>query len=674
MNFKAFKVAVAAQFDKMSKTPLFRAHVDKDALWATYLASYPEGSNPVYKQRTEHDCNCCKQFVRAVGDVVAIIDGKVVTIWDVVIKKEPEYQAVADAMAAFVKGYPVSAPFVHYERTAGTDRSFVDSLNSHVTSWDHFYVTIPREYVVPGKDIASRVGAARTNISVFSRALSEIDPSAVDTVLDLIAQNSIYRGEEHKWVLTEFRKMQHAYAKVAVNDRDTFAWAEGTKANPALTNIRNSAIGTLLVDLSNGDELEAAVRSFESKVAPTNYRRTKALVTPAMIAKAKVAVEALGLTSALSRRYATLEDINITNVLFADRSARKRMASNPFDEIADSIPKTVKQMDRVEEVSIEKFVSDILPRATSLELMLERAHASNFVSLIAPVDPSAERLFKWNNQFSWSYTGDVTDSIKERVKKAGGNVDGEFCCRLAWFNHDDLDFHMEEPGKYEISFMNRSRKSPSGGRLDVDMNAGHGTTREPVENIVYDRLATMKEGTYKLKVHNFSKREMTNVGFEVEVSFGGNVYNFAYPQAVGDNAMITVAQFSYSKKDGLKLVSSLPHSTTVQNVWNVNTNTFHHVNAVMMSPNYWDGQGVGNKHFFFMLDQCKNDGQARGFFNEYLREELNPHRKVIEMVGSKMLTDKDDQQLSGVGFSSTQRNHVLCRVGGAVSRVVKIVF
>ena len=38
-----------------------RTGVSKDALWDTYLASFPEGSNPVYKTRTEHDCQCCKQ-------------------------------------------------------------------------------------------------------------------------------------------------------------------------------------------------------------------------------------------------------------------------------------------------------------------------------------------------------------------------------------------------------------------------------------------------------------------------------------------------------------------------------------------------------------------------------------------------------------------------------------
>jgi hypothetical protein len=94
----------------------------------------------------------------------------------------------------------------------------------------------------------------------------------------------------------------------------------------------------------------------------------------------------------------------------------------------------------------------------------------------------------------------------------------------------------------------------------------------------------------------------------------------------------------------------------------------------MMSPNYWNGTGIGNKHYFFMLNGCKNDGSARGFFNEFLRSDLDADRKVFEIVGSKMKAAESDEQLSGLGFSSTQRNSVLCRVNGSFTRVIKLVF
>jgi hypothetical protein len=95
---------------------------------------------------------------------------------------------------------------------------------------------------------------------------------------------------------------------------------------------------------------------------------------------------------------------------------------------------------------------------------------------------------------------------------------------------------------------------------------------------------------------------------------------------------------------------------------------------MMLSPNFWDGKGVGNKHYMFFLDGCKNDGSARGFYNEFLTPELEAHRKTMEIVGSKMRTEESNNQLSGLGFSSTQRNSVLCRVKGTFTRTIKVMF
>jgi len=74
------------------------------------------------------------------------------------------------------------------------------------------------------------------------------------------------------------------------------------------------------------------------------------------------------------------------------------------------------------------------------------------------------------------------------------------------------------------------------------------------------------------------------------------------------------------------------------------------------------------------LDECNNPEDARGFFNEYLSAELTPERKVLEVLGGKMKAPHTDDQLSGLGFSSTQRNEVLVKVVGNVDKVVKVIF
>jgi hypothetical protein len=160
----------------------------------------------------------------------------------------------------------------------------------------------------------------------------------------------------------------------------------------------------------------------------------------------------------------------------------------------------------------------------------------------------------------------------------------------------------------------------------------------------------------------------------MQVEFGGQTTNIGYDKIVKQDERIIVAEFEYSKANGLKIVKSLPSSQTQREVWNLSTQMFHKVSVVMLSPNHWDDNVVGNKHYFFMLEGCLNDGQARPFFNEFLTDELSKHRKVLEMVGSKMKTDESINQLSGLGFSSTNRSSILVRVSGSFNRVIRVVF
>ena len=80
------------------------------------------------------------------------------------------------------------------------------------------------------------------------------------------------------------------------------------------------------------------------------------------------------------------------------------------------------------------------------------------------------------------------------------------------------------------------------------------------------------------------------------------------------------------------------------------------------------------KLYFFILKDCANPVGCRGFYNEFLNQELTEHRKVLEIVGSKITTKEDTKQLSGLGFSYSQRNSILCRVQGTFNRTVKILF
>lgn len=669
-NFIDFKVAIQRKFNEIKSLNLFRTEIDKDKLWDLYLTSFPEGTNPIYKTRTEHDCQCCRSFIRTVGNMVAIVDGKLISIWDINIGGF--YQVVADALSSYVKSNPIDNIFLHVEGSSGVDKNYQEVLvgeDKTVLTWNHFHIQLPSNLV--NKDPGSKLSECRSTKDVMIRSLREITADSIETVLDLISQNSIYRGEEHKSSIEEFFKLKKRFDKIKSEEQDLFCWSVINSVHSSVSRFRSTVIGTLLSDLSEGRELEAAVASFEAKVAPTNYKRPTSLITKSMIESAKEKIDELGYTSSLERRFAVLEDISINNVLFADRTAKKRM-NNVFDELSSKISDN-KNFDEVEEVHIDKFISDILPGIDSIELLFDNSHVNNLVSLIAPCDLTAPGMFKWGNNFSWSYTGELTDSIKERVKSAGGKVDGDLRCSLSWFNYDDLDLHMIEPSGERIYFNHRISPATS-GNLDVDMNANSGKTRSAVENICYPNKNRMAEGVYKLLVNQFCKRESIDCGFDIEIEFDGKVNSIHYSNPVKNNEYVTVAEIKYTHKNGFEIISSLPSKQSSKVVWFIPTQTFHKVSVLMLSPNHWDGKSIGNKHYFFMIENCLNDGKARGFFNEFLKDELSVHRKVLEVVGSKMKTEESLNQLSGIGFSSTKRDSLICRVKGNFTRVIKVLF
>lgn len=666
MNFLLFKQAVARQFAFMLKYPLFIVDIEGDTLWDTYLQSFPEGTNPIYRERTEHDCNCCKQFIRNAGKVVAIIGDEVVSIWDIA-PTGTGYDTVAKALLAVVRSRSIVNVYKHYERSVGTDKSF-EQLVDGQKAWEHFSINLPASAVIRKGMLPTLWGQKRTAYDMLTRALTTISDEAIDIVLELIQQNSIYRGAEHAPTVQRFKNMVER-SKSFRHNRNVFVWKEVEAGDQGVIMIRNSVIGTLLVDLSEGVSLERAVASFESKVAPANYKRPTALVTKSMIESAKKKVNELGLLSALERRYATIDDIRINDILFADSKARRSIVKDAFDELASTV-KVKPKLAGTEVVTIEKFIADILPTVTTVELLVENRHAGNLVSLIAPVDPTAPSMFKWNNSFSWAYSGDMADSIKERVKQAGGNVTGELCCRLAWDYTDDLDFHMYELNNH-LFYGNKS--TVNGGQLDVDANCDTNRLSEhPVENIFYKTTEKMRRGEYTLAVENYCRRSGGR-GFEVEIDLFGTVYSFEYDKVVATNGRVDVAKIIKSQTS-IEVKPILSSTKASKVLWGVNTQTFVPVTVMMLSPNFWEGASTGNKHYFFMLDGCRNEGTARGFFNEYLKSELDPHRKVIEMVGSRMHTELSERQLSGLGFSSTQRNSVTCRVTGSFTRNLTITF
>jgi hypothetical protein len=112
--------------------------------------------------------------------------------------------------------------------------------------------------------------------------------------------------------------------------------------------------------------------------------------------------------------------------------------------------------------------------------------------------------------------------LTERLKREGARS-GDVQVSLMWSNRNDLDLHVVDPAGEEISF--KSKRSRSGGWLDVDMNANprRGLSSQPVENVFWP-AGGAPLGSYRIFVNHYGNhggRDPTD--FIVGVLVGGNV-------------------------------------------------------------------------------------------------------------------------------------------------------
>ncbi|MEV0272536.1 hypothetical protein AB0H43_27485 [Hamadaea sp. NPDC050747] len=653
-DFEQFVVDVTTRLSAMSKGELYVVgdSLDRDSLWLTFLESFPAGTNLRFRERSEYDCSTCRGFVKNLGTVVEIDNGQVRTVWSGVSASDPVFSIVAAAMDEFVGSLPLSGVFRSTEAQYGakTTRSLRDG---QVEVWHHLHGRVEKRHRTD--DVGAARGAFDTAVQVFQRGLAELTQHALDTVVDLIDDNALYRGTEHRRAVTEFRSLQNQWTQATDGRAFTFANA----MNPA-ARFRNTVIGTLVQDLSAGVDLEQAVRSFETKVAPQNYRRSTALITPAMVKAAMKTIDELGIEDSLQRRFARLSDVSVTNVLWVDNDTQSRMKDGIeglLMQAATTRSSGARLRDaKPEEIPVVAFMKDILPGAAAIDLWVANSHEPHFVSLTTGRHPSAPRLFTWDNDFGWSYRGNLADSIKEKVKRAGGNVTGKLRVSLSWFNHDDLDLHVFEPNGDHIWYQDKRNK------LDVDMNAGGPFSREPVENVTWtDHLP---DGEYRIEVNQFSKRESTQVGFVIETESNGKIEHYSHERAVGQKETVEVGRMTVTNGviTAFQPGKDIRPGSAGKELWGITTEQFVPVSTIMYSPNYFDDNEVGNRHYFFILKGCVNDQPTRGIYNEFLRGDLQPHRKVFEVLGDRTKCEPTPDQLSGLGFSSTVRSSAIAKV------------
>ena len=667
MEYLDFRDLVTNACNKMIKENkhLFILDVQKDLLWMAYMEAFPEGA-----VRQEFNCVNCKHFITRYGALVSI-DGNynIHSYWKDV-HADGIFTKVVDNMLQVLKNAKIRNAFVTEETTMGCKCNQQILPSNEIITWNHFYATPTSNLIMDKSQTPTFRAGVKSSHDVWVRTLSEIDYNSVQTVLDLIADDNLYRGDTYLRQVNVLKTVFDTIESSHLKDLrlDNYAWKSSCTLPESVTHILNSAIGQLLKDITETNDTEGSVRKFEAMVAPYNYKRPKGIITKTQVENAYKTVVNLGYEDSLERRHAKVEDISVEDVIFVNRETRKRM-SGGFDSLMSETVNTSKITKDFKKSAIpttmEEFLKNIVTNASKLELFFDNKLSNNLVTLTAPVNKEAPSMFKWTNGFAWAYNGNISDAIKQRVKEVGGKVDGYMRISLHWYNYDDLDLHMESPYGH-VHYANKAGlldidMNPSGGSLSAERSDPKKFSRDSVENIIFSEVP--KAGTYKIFVNNFSKVENIDLGFEVEVELNGVVHTYVYDKDVPDRANVPVLDFT---SDGHNITFTKEHlgsTKASKEIWGVKTQNFVEVSAICLSPNYWGNNKVGAKHYFFMLKDCKNPDAVRGYFNEYLKDELTKnHKRVFEVLASKALTPYNDNQMSGLGFIATSRNSLMVRV------------
>lgn len=716
---KKFQQLLQAQFDKMCKTgKLFRIDLSGQSIWDLYLISFE--NDPIFRdpESTEHNCKLCNNFIRRYGNIVAIDENyNIMSIFDV--EASDEYTVVAKTLSKAIRSSEISEVFfetfnelnsLNYEKcnksnptfrlgidknikryTAEEAEKFGVVKEGEIKTFNHFHLDIATAFIDMGnKSVESIMAEYRDAKNVFQRAMIEISLDTLKLVRDLINQGSLLDGATHLYKIEQFIPLKTQYDSLAAKDQDNWCWVNSYRL--PFAKFKNELIGVLCSELSEGKELNDACKAWNIRVDPANYMKAIAPITQKQINEAKEFVETNGYGESFDRRPATIDDIKASEILHVNVGKGDIKKISVFDGVkSNSTRHKRSEFEGVEVVTIEKFMKEILPTCSSVEAFLTNSHDGNMVTMTTAKNPDSKPIMKWPNNYSWTFNGNLAgkSQLAEMVEAKGGRTDGVFRFTHSWNelepNQSLMDLHVFMPGnkhtetKSHNSYgsgrrvgWNLRQDITSGGIQDVDYTSPAPKGYIPIENITFPSLTKMPEGKYICKVHNWSFRQTGGKG-KAEIAFAGNIYQYEYP-ATKNKEWITIAEITL-KNGKFTIDHKLPLvSKTSKEIYGLETNQFHKVNLVSLSPNHWEDAAVGNKHYFFMLDGCKSPAAIRGFHVENLSADLLQYRKVLETLASISMIDPIDKQLSGLGFNATVKDELIVKLSGSHKRVIKIQF
>lgn len=709
--YSAFLASIQARFSAIvrnSSVPVFSTNAE---IWPAFLDLLPDN------ERAYYTCRTCQRFIETYGDLVTIEEnGNLAPVlWDTAPGGThvmghavgPVFAMVHRELALRVYRAQITGVFYASEDTWGQPVTYVPPRNRRYmagTSFHHMAVVGAPAWR-GALSAAQMIAKRREEHGMLARALVDYSLDVAVKARALLTDGGFYRADvaraQAEWFaalheklaalhekLREVRPLHaHAHAGTAAfMRRDALLWRAVATAPEGFAHVSSNVLGTLLDDIKARLPAVAIKARWEGKLQPASYQRPTADVTDGQLDAAEKVVAKLGVATSLARRYARVDEVSLYGWR-PPAMSHATIAQGPmgpvvgvFSGLRQPAP-SLNQPASAVKMTWEKFARTVLPNAAQIEAQVP-SDSARFMAMTTAADPVAPPILAWDapearNPFSWYYHAGIDGSIKERARKAGGQVENvDMRCTLAWNTYDDLDLHCVGPEGHIFY----GEKRVGHGWLDVDMNAGRGTTREPVENIRWPRGGT-RVGYYRFIVQNytFHERKRAPVAFRAELEVFGSVYQFEGSISpnleTGAESNRTLVEFSLNANGIVTNWRSGLTRTFEQGAldgWSLAPGAFVPVRAIVPSPNTWemhpkqrgDLHARHGRHVFFLLEGCRDrsEGAGRGLFVETLRGDLREARRAIEAYTENATVLEVSDPACGLGFSADQPWNVTLRV------------
>lgn len=266
--FKSFAEQVSSRAVELmlnqSLVPVTRGDISGLDAWEIYLESIPAEHNPIFRERRYYDSNYDRSFIRRFGHVLWIDeDGNISTIWEV--DGNSYLHEVAQTLDLKLRsGSPRVYSYLIAPVLFGSRPNYDDDGILH-----HHFVAVTQGNIakLEGASTMARIDSKAS--ALLSRVTLEYT-EALRTVLELIRDEQIYRGEQYERMIVDWLEFASG-DRVSIQRRSVWQCSKSS----GLDGISDSAISTLIQDLVDGMQIEDAVCRFEATLQAQEVERPR---------------------------------------------------------------------------------------------------------------------------------------------------------------------------------------------------------------------------------------------------------------------------------------------------------------------------------------------------------------------------------------------------------------